>query len=95
MPELAVVEQAKGVLMLRYGIGSYEALAVLGRWSQESGVSIGDLSRAITHGVCQGHPGTAPGETGLVRWLEQRLRDDIYAEGSWAAGSTKVVSLRG
>lgn len=90
MPELAVVEQAKGVLMLRYGIGSYEALAVLGRWAQESGFSIPDVARAITHGVCQGHSGSAPYETGLVRWLEQRLRDDILG-----AGPAEAVSLRG
>jgi hypothetical protein len=90
MFELAVVEQAKGVLMLRYGIGSYEALAVLGRWSQESGVAIEDVARAITHGVCQGHAGTAPEQTGLVRWLEQRLRDDIFD-----LAAPEVVTLRG
>ena len=90
MFELAVVEQAKGVLMLRYGIGSYEALAVLGRWSQESSVPLENISRAITHGVCQGHAGTAPEQTGLVRWLEQRLRDDILD-----SGVPEVVTLRG
>jgi len=90
MFELAVVEQAKGVLMLRYGIGSYEALAVLGRWSQESGVAMEDVARAITHGVCQGHAGTAPEQTGLVRWLEQRLRDDIVE-----LAAPQVVTLRG
>ena len=89
MPELAVVEQAKGVLMLRYGIGSYEALAVLGRWAQQSGFPLGDVARAITHGVCQGHSGSSGYDSGLVRWLEQRLRDDITAE------PTDMVSLRG
>jgi hypothetical protein len=89
MPETAVIEQAKGVLMLRYGIGSYEALAVLGRWSQESGFSLSDVARAITHGVCQGRSGT-PYEAGLVRWLEQRLRDDVAA-----TDYSEVVSLRG
>lgn len=90
MPEPAVVEQAKGVLMLRYGIGSYEALAVLGRWAQESGFSIPHVARAITHGVCQGHSGHAPHERGLVRWLEQRLRDDVIG-----AGASKMVTLHG
>ncbi|HSE07315.1 MAG TPA: ANTAR domain-containing protein [Nocardioidaceae bacterium] len=90
MFEMAVIEQAKGVLMLRYGIGSYEALAVLGRWSRESGFGIEDLARAITHGVCQGRPGSAPEQTGLVRWLEQRLRDDIIG-----IESPQVVTLHG
>lgn len=88
MHEMAVVEQAKGVLMLRYGIGSYEALAVLGRWSQQSGFTIPDLARAITHGVCQGH--STGEETALVRWLEQRLRDDLTG-----AVPSQVVTLRG
>jgi ANTAR domain len=91
MSEPAVVEQAKGVLMLRYGIGSYEALAVLGRWSQESGFSLVDVARAITHGVCQGHSGRTPYERGLVRWLEQRLRGDVTAP----AESSEVLTLRG
>lgn len=90
MFELAVVEQAKGVLMLRYAIGSYEALAVLRRWSQDSGFATEELARAITHGVCQGHAGSAPEQTGLVRWLEQRLRDDIVD-----ARAPEVVTLRG
>lgn len=90
MPELAVVEQAKGVLMLRYGIGSYEALAVLRRWSHASEVRLPDVARAITHGVCQGHPGSTPEQTGLVRWLEQRLRDDIVE-----AESPRLVTLHG
>lgn len=90
MPDPAVVEQAKGVLMLRYGIGSFEALGVLGHWSLESGFSLTDVASAITHGVCQGHGGHTTQERGLVRWLEQRLRDDVTA-----SGSSKVVSLRG
>lgn len=77
MYELAIVEQAKGVLMLRYGIGSYEALAVLERWSHQTGASLADLSRAITHGICQGH--RTPGTDGvfLVRWLESRFRESL------------------
>jgi len=79
MFELAIVEQAKGVLMLRYGIGSYEALAVLGRWSQERGASLHELARALTHGVCQGHCGPGAEQTALVRWLEAQLRKDVTA----------------
>lgn len=90
MTEPAVVEQAKGVLMLRYGIGSFEALGVLRRWSYESGFSMVEVARAITHGVCQGRDGHTTHERGLVRWLEQRLRDDVTAPDS-----AKVVSLRG
>jgi hypothetical protein len=75
--ETLATEQAKGVLMLRYGINSYEALAVLARWAHESASSIGELSRAITHGVCQGRKFSSRQEALLVRWIEQRLRSDV------------------
>lgn len=72
-----MVEQAKGVLMFRYGVSSYEALAVLGRWAAESGYTLPAIARAITLGVCQGRWGTDRGDAGLVRWLENRLRTEL------------------
>ena len=86
MPEPAVVEQAKGVLMLRYGIGSYEALAVLGGWARASDYPLIDVARALTHGVCQGRWNSTVSETWLVRWLEQRLRDDVPGLSTSEAG---------
>lgn len=74
MPVDAIVEQAKGVLILRFGISSYEAMAVLGRWAAEAGRPLDVLARALTLGVCQGRWGTTAEERGLVRWLEARLR---------------------
>ena len=75
-----VVEQAKGVLMLRYGIGSYESLATLAQWSRDAHVSLPELSRALVKGICQGHSG--PRERGLVRWLEHRLREEVPGRDS-------------
>lgn len=77
MFELAVVEQAKGALMLRYGIGSYEALGVLERWSRDSGESAAALARAITHGICQGRGDAGSADASLLRWVEQRFRQDL------------------
>lgn len=77
--EVAVVEQAKGVLMLRYGLGSYEALAVLVSWSREADVGLGPLCRALVHGVCQGRRHASRESSWLVRWLEQRMRDEVVA----------------
>lgn len=82
MREDMIVEQAKGVLILRYGVSSYEALAILGRWSAESGYSLGLIARALTLGVCQGRWGNNPGEVGLVRWLESRLREGLPGASS-------------
>lgn len=95
-----VVEQAKGALMLRYGIGARESLAVLDRWAQEAGVAVGEVATALVHGICLGQE-TAETD-GLVRWLEQRMRGDISdvraqdagaAEGSASGGSTDVAPV--
>jgi hypothetical protein len=74
----AVVEQAKGVLMLRYGIGSHESEAVLERWAGEALVPIEEVAQALVAGICQGR--VRPGTEGTVRWLEQRLRSGIATE---------------
>lgn len=74
-PDKALVEQAKGALMLRYGVGSRESLAVLQRWALEAGVPVRDIADALVTGICLGR---VTSETdGTVRWLEQRLRGDI------------------
>jgi hypothetical protein len=73
----AVVEQAKGVLMLRYGVGSYESLATLVRWAHDVDVPVPQIARTLVQGVCQGRPLVDDNARWLVRWLEQRLREDI------------------
>ena len=95
-----VVEQAKGALMLRYGIGAREALAVLDRWACEAGVAVDEVAEALVHGICLGR---VDAETEVVvRWLEQRMRGDISdvraqdagaAEGSASGGSTGVAPV--
>ena len=72
-----MVEQAKGVLMLRYGVGSYESLATLVRWAHDVDVPVPQVARTLVQGVCQGRPLVDDNARWLVRWLEQRLREDI------------------
>ena len=74
-PDRAVIEQAKGALMLRYGVGSYESLAALARWARDAQVTLVEVARALVAGICQGR--VNPADRGLVRWLETRLRDGI------------------
>ena len=50
----AVVEQAKGALMLRYGINSHEALALLLAWSREMGTTLHAIAHALMDGACPG-----------------------------------------
>lgn len=75
--EATVVEQAKGVLMLRYGVGSFEALGALVRWAHDVDVTVFRIARTLTQGVCQGRTPADDQGRWLVRWLEQRLREDL------------------
>ncbi|HSK32911.1 MAG TPA: ANTAR domain-containing protein [Propionicimonas sp.] len=79
----AVVEQAKGALMLRYGVTSCESLAAMARWAHEAHVTLAEVAHALVTGICQGL--VTPDTQGMVRWLEQRLRADI-GEAAEAAG---------
>jgi hypothetical protein len=86
----AVVEQAKGALMLRYGIGSRESLAVLERWALEAGAPVRDVADALVNGICLGR--VAPETDGTVRWLEQRLRGDVSDVRATAAEPAPLSS---
>lgn len=89
----AVVEQAKGAIMLRYGVTSYESLAAMARWAREAHVSIEDVAHAMVKGICQGR--VTPETKGLVRWLEQRLRAGIAeAPAAAAAAAAPATELR-
>ena len=93
----AVVDQAKGVLMLRYGVGSYESLATLARWSRDVEVSIVEIARTLTRGVCQGWVPADEHGRWLVRWLEQRLREEISEQTEierWSAERKGAPSRR-
>lgn len=70
-----VVEQAKGALMLRYGIDSPQAFAVMVRWSRLTRTSVPVLAHTLMHGICERNPGTETRQRTLVRWLEDQLRD--------------------
>ncbi len=71
----ALIEQAKGALMLRYGIDSYQALALLVRWARVSHTPVPSIAHTLLHGICEGNPQTEVRHRALVRWLEAQLRD--------------------
>lgn len=87
----AVVEQAKGAIMLRYGVTSYESLAAMARWAREAHVSLEEVANAMVKGICQGR--VTPETKGLVRWLEQRLRAGI-GEAPATAAAAHATELR-
>ena len=89
-PPSALVEQAKGVLIFRYGIGAEAAYSLVELWAAETDVTVEDVAQAVIHEICQGDH-SRPSDPALVRWLEERLRHEfpgVECEGAPAdAGS--------
>jgi hypothetical protein len=71
----ATIEQAKGALMLRYGVDSHQAFAVLVRWARVTHTPVRTVAHTLLHGICEGNPQTEVRQRALVRWLEAQLRD--------------------
>jgi hypothetical protein len=72
----AVLEQAKGVLIFRYGIDAVTAFSLLELWSAENGHAVDAVAHAVVHDICQGDR-NASSDPQLVRWLEDRLRHEF------------------
>jgi hypothetical protein len=86
-----VVEHAKGALMLRYGIDSYQAFAVLVRWARVTHTPVHTIAETLVHGICEGSPQTGARQQPLMRWIQSRLRDH---EPDLAGPSTGLPSPR-
>lgn len=71
----ASIEQAKGALMLRYGVDSHQALAVLVRWGRLTDTPVRTVAHTLLHGICEGNPRTRARQRSLIRWLTKQLRD--------------------
>jgi hypothetical protein len=68
----AVIEQAKGALMLRYGLDQDAAFAVLKRWSQDSNIKLHTVAQALVDWATGNDP--PPGEQpGSAKRLEKDL----------------------
>jgi hypothetical protein len=72
---LALIEQAKGALMLHYGIDSHQAFAVLVGWSRSSHTPLTTIAHTLLRGICEGNPQTEIRQRALLRWLESQLRE--------------------
>ena len=72
-----LIEQAKGALMLRFGVDSHQAFAVLLGWARTSHTPVAVIAHALLRGICEGSPQTEVRQRALVRWLEAQLRDGL------------------
>lgn len=73
--KLALIEQAKGALMLHYGVDSHQALAVLAEWARTSHTPLPTIAHTLLRGICEGNRHTEIRQRALLRWLEAQLRD--------------------
>lgn len=69
-----LIEQAKGALMLHYGVDSHQAFAVLLGWARSSGTPVTTIAHTLLRGICEGSPQTEVRQRALMRWLEAQLR---------------------
>lgn len=68
----AVIEQAKGMLMLRYDLEADAAFAVLVRWSQTGNIKLHTLAQGLVAHLCQ-TDAACLADPALVQWLETCL----------------------
>ncbi|MCW2737809.1 ANTAR domain-containing protein [Nocardioides sp.] len=63
--KLALIERAKGALMLHYGVDSHQAFAVLVGWARISHIPLPTIARTLLRGICEGNPQTEISATGV------------------------------
>ena len=69
----ALIEQAKGALMLRYGMDHFQAFALIVRWSRLTHTPVHSLAETLVHGLGEADTYTDARHRPLVRWLEDQL----------------------
>jgi hypothetical protein len=68
-----LMEQAKGVLIFRYGVDADTAAAQMNHWAGETGEPVEAIAHALVHDICQVSQVDAKAPW-VVRWLERQLR---------------------
>jgi hypothetical protein len=74
----ALIEQAAGVLIFRFGVDAATAKALMQLWAAEAGAQVDAVAHALVHDICQGDR-SGPTDPHVVRWLEDRLRHELPA----------------
>ena len=87
----ALLEQAKGVLIFRYGIDACSAFKLIERWAAAAKVGIEKVAHALVRGICQGDPAGST-DRRLVRWLEDQLRHE-FPEGEESPREPSPVTV--
>lgn len=77
-----MVEQAKGALVLRFGIGPHEAFTILLTWSRDMHTTLHTLAHTLVNGACQGGEADQY-DPDLVSWLRDQLSEDLSRPTLW------------
>ena len=72
----ATVERAKGALMRRYGMDTFQAFSLMVRWSRLTHTPVHTLARTLVQGIDEADPQSERRHRPLIRWLEGQLRHD-------------------
>lgn len=70
----ATIERAKGALMRRYGMDTFQAFSLMVRWSRLTHTPVHTLARTLVQGIEEANPQPERRHRPLIRWLESRLR---------------------
>lgn len=69
------VERAKGMLMRRYGLDSFQAFSLMVRWARQTQTPVHTLAKTLVQGLAEEDPQTERRHRPLTRWLEGQLRN--------------------
>jgi hypothetical protein len=68
------VDRAKGAIMLRYGVNSHVAMAMITRWARDTHLSVAVVARALVEGAVRS--GRLPHDQHQIgEWLRARNVD--------------------
>lgn len=70
----ATIERAKGALMRRYGMDTFQAFSLLVRWARQTHTPVHTLAKTLVQGIHEADPQPERRHRPLVRWLEGQLR---------------------
>ena len=70
----ATIERAKGALMRRYGMDTFQAFSLMVRWARQTHTPVHTLARTLVQGLDEADPQPEHRHRPLIRWLEAQLR---------------------
>jgi hypothetical protein len=70
----AIIERAKGALMRRYGMDTFQAFSLMVRWARQTHTPVHTLAKTLVQRIDEADPQPERRHRPLIRWLEGQLR---------------------